>query len=272
MREEKRRTIISLISSLLIHLIIIVLLLFNQKKNPEQLEEIDNRIVFEIVESSSEESEKPDKETNLVSDKDQKSLDAINNDTRIAGTQGEEKIEDMNSLPPINIDKSAIEDFFEKEQTQSQEKPDRLYDYKPERKDFFTVLEHNRKKKQLSLDYDKVFDSVIKSDGIVLNTYKWEFAPYLLAMKKKIQQHIKPPYAFTHLGAISGDVLVRFIVMPDGEISKIDVIHQDTHSSLVSTSVNAVKYSSKLQPLPGNFPEKYLEVTALFSYIINKSK
>ena len=102
------------------------------------------------------------------------------------------------------------------------------------------------------------------------NTYEWHFAPYMLALKKKIQGNIFPPAAFTRLGLISGETLLRFRIYPNGELSHLEVLEYNGHDTLKETSVKAVEISAPFVPLPQNFPKAYLEVTGSFSYFVRK--
>jgi hypothetical protein len=54
--------------------------------------------------------------------------------------------------------------------------------------------------------------------GIQLSTTEWDFAPYLLDLKRRIKQKWIPPIAFTALGAIHGYTWVRFRIYPDGRM------------------------------------------------------
>jgi len=106
--------------------------------------------------------------------------------------------------------------------------------------------------------------------GVSLSTYAWDYAPYIFYMKKRLRDHIYPPPAFMRMGAISGQVVVKFRVYPDGHTSDAQVLGYDGHKALVETSVNAVKASSPFRPLPKDFPEKYLELTWTFIYSITQ--
>lgn len=103
--------------------------------------------------------------------------------------------------------------------------------------------------------------------GLSFNTYAWEYAPYLLDLKRRIEKNIFPPPIYTRLG-IGGSNVVRFRIMRDGQFTGPEVIHSEGEKSLISTSQNAVQYSAPFKPLPEDFPEPYLEVTARFNYII----
>lgn len=101
-----------------------------------------------------------------------------------------------------------------------------------------------------------------------INTYAWDFAPYLLWLKNRVEENIFPPPAFTYMGMISGQTQLRFRIYPDGGLEALQVLKTIGHRSLMETSVRAVELSAPLRPLPANFPEEFLEVTALFEYLV----
>ena len=103
--------------------------------------------------------------------------------------------------------------------------------------------------------------------GFSINTYEWDFAPYILRLKRRIERNIFPPPAFTYMGIISGQILLRFRILPDGSLDSLRVISYVGHKSLVNTSMKAVEASAPFEPLPDDFPERYLEVTGLFNYL-----
>jgi outer membrane biosynthesis protein TonB len=104
--------------------------------------------------------------------------------------------------------------------------------------------------------------------GISLNTTEWDFAPYLLDLKRRIKQKWIPPIAFTALGAVHGYTWVRFRIYPDGNMEALDVVETEGHDSLHRSSVNAVKGAAPFRPLPDGFPEDYLEITFGFYYLL----
>jgi outer membrane biosynthesis protein TonB len=116
------------------------------------------------------------------------------------------------------------------------------------------------------LTYRNVKSSAQDLGGVTLNTYAWDFAPYILEMKRKLRQNIYPPPAFTRLGLINGETVLRFKVMPDGAMRDLEVLAHKGHPSLQETSLNAVKNSSPFRHLPGDFPDEYLELTWTFIY------
>jgi outer membrane biosynthesis protein TonB len=106
-----------------------------------------------------------------------------------------------------------------------------------------------------------------------LDTYEWNFAPYMLWLKQRVQGNIYPPPAFTHMGLISGQTLLRFKIHRDGSLRDLELLNYRGHKSLMETSMRAIELSVPLQKLPPDFPKDYLEVTAQFDYtILNSSR
>jgi len=103
--------------------------------------------------------------------------------------------------------------------------------------------------------------------GLSFNTYAWEYGPYLLDLKRRIEKNIFPPPIYTRMG-IGGSNVIRFRILPNGELVGPDLIDSQGEKSLIGTSENAIKYSAPFKPLPDDFPENYLEVTARFEYMI----
>jgi len=103
--------------------------------------------------------------------------------------------------------------------------------------------------------------------AISLNTYAWEYAPYLKELKRRIQKNIYPPSVFTRLGR-GGSNALRFRIYPDGRLEGPSVLATQGEKALVATSRKAVTLSAPFPLLPDDFPEPFLEVTAKFDYFI----
>ena len=112
----------------------------------------------------------------------------------------------------------------------------------------------------------------LEQGGLQLSTYDWEFAPYLAYLKRHIGDHIHPPAAFTQLGLIQGTTRLKFRIMPDGSLANLRVIDFDGSPYLRDTSTRAVELSADFRPLPAHFPDDYLEISALFHYLILDSR
>lgn len=104
--------------------------------------------------------------------------------------------------------------------------------------------------------------------GISLSTYEWDYAPYLLYMKRRIREHLYPPTAFIQMGAISGQVTLRFVLRRDGTVRDLKFIDNEGHDSFIDPSLNSVKASDPFRPLPDHFPDPYLELTWTFVYSV----
>lgn len=108
--------------------------------------------------------------------------------------------------------------------------------------------------------------------GLQLSTYDWNFAPYLKYLKQRIQSNIFPPAAFTRLGIIDGESKVRFRIYPDGRLEEFVVLDSLGSELLLKTSVQAVELSAPFKPLPTDFPEPFLEITGIFSYVLMRGR
>jgi len=118
--------------------------------------------------------------------------------------------------------------------------------------------------------HDNLDSRALESGGLSFNTYNWDYAPYMLMLKRRIQRNIFPPAAFTYLGMIGGETYLRFKIYPDGRMRDLVILKYAGHKVLMETSYNAVDISAPFPPLPSGFPEKYLEVTGKFIYFVYK--
>jgi hypothetical protein len=116
------------------------------------------------------------------------------------------------------------------------------------------------------MNYEQRETGVEEKGSISLNTYEWEYASYILHMKKKLKSNIFPPAIFTYMGGISGETTLVFRVQLDGTMTDLSVLGYNGHRTLMETSVTAVEKSSPFRPLPDNFPEEYLELRWTFFY------
>ncbi|OGG55556.1 MAG: hypothetical protein A3F84_16685 [Candidatus Handelsmanbacteria bacterium RIFCSPLOWO2_12_FULL_64_10] len=107
---------------------------------------------------------------------------------------------------------------------------------------------------------------VLQDGDISFSTYDWDFAPYMLKLKERIEAHMFPPAAFSMYGLIDGKNVVRFRIGRNGALLGMEALGYEGSKALVETSVRAVELSNPFLPLPPNFPEQYLEVTGQFRY------
>jgi len=279
---------IALILSILLHLLLILLLqeadrldsLFS--KEPEPQETFDNRLVFELVETPDDALiDEPDNETDLVSDTKARVRDMsedVTDQTDLPFSEGDIVLKEFQQPEIIPAPESGTSsESSEEDNKEIEENSSNIVESNPN-----TLSEDSdndadksnsspQKKTPRKLNFENLISGASEQGGISFNTYDWNFAPYLLAMKKRIESNWNPPFAFTHMGAISGVNQYRFKVMPSGTVKDLELLGTNAHYSLDQSSSMAIEGSSPFMPLPLEFPEDYLEVTVTFSYnIMNK--
>ncbi len=111
----------------------------------------------------------------------------------------------------------------------------------------------------------KGFNADLVGD-FALSTYEWNWAPYWLAFKRKLNRVWYAPPAYSQLGLIHGYTIVRFKVRRDGSMYDFRVLQHVGHHSLKESSISAIKSSFPFLPLPDSFPDEYLEVTIKMIY------
>ncbi|TFH02554.1 MAG: hypothetical protein E4H13_01715, partial [Calditrichales bacterium] len=101
---------------------------------------------------------------------------------------------------------------------------------------------------------------------LTLSTYAWEWAPYINAFKRKLYTVWYTPAAYHRLGLIFGQTVIRFTITRSGTLLEYEVLEHKGHESLEQSSVNAITAVFPFKPLPGNFPEETLTITARLIY------
>jgi outer membrane biosynthesis protein TonB len=101
---------------------------------------------------------------------------------------------------------------------------------------------------------------------MTLSTYAWEWAPYINSFKRKLYTVWFAPAAYNQLGLIYGHTLIRFTISRDGNLLNYEVLEHVGHESLQTSSENAIKSTFPFKPLPANFPEETLTITAKMIY------
>lgn len=164
----------------------------------------------------------------------------------------QEKPEQENKTGELSLERSAkeiIKEYIEKQQN---------------------IVPPGIKERRPGVPHQNIDTKALESGGISFNTYDWEFAPYLLMLKRRIGGNVYPPPAFNRLGMIDGTTVIRFKIYPDGHMEDRETLAYKGHKSLMQTSNTAVEISAPFPPLPSDFPQPFLEVTFQFSYIIIK--
>jgi TonB family protein len=275
----RRITRLCLLISVGLHLLFILLWNWPGEKTPAPMpdewnEQQERGLVFELIEvPESVPEEQPDAATNLVSDRETRAADRslIEPDTP-ADPNSEGAIEIVQYEQAEQPDPSEagaepappdLPELGEVMQLVDVTVPESGVDYLEEMR----AGKPDRRSAQAAR-YENPSTAAARRGGLSFNTYNWDFAPYMLAMKRKVESNLHPPYAFTHMGAVSGTNMVRFTVLPDGRIRDVAILGSDAHFSLDQSSIRAIQLSAPFLPLPSGFPEDYLEVTAHFSYLI----
>jgi hypothetical protein len=98
-----------------------------------------------------------------------------------------------------------------------------------------------------------------------LSTYDWNWKPYWLAFKEKLDSVWYAPPAY-FMGVIHGHTILRFKVYPNGDIADLEVLSHVGHEVLEECSYGAIQVVFPFEALPDDFTEEYLEVTLKLIY------
>jgi len=242
----------------------------------------DKRLEFELVETpEAARSETPPENAQLVSDKNAVAQDQYQPKDKPQGNPFSEGDFDVKELPLVPVEPTPLTEQAP-EQKDELSKAHQLTESSSNRYEYQKFSRQQLLKKNPSIPnypeqrrldrplYDNKQFSAEDLGGFSFNTYEWDFAPYMLEMKRKVERNVFPPPAFIRMGLISGKTLLKFKVMPNGEVTDLVVLKYTGHESLKETSVNAITNSAPFRPLPADFPEDYLEVTASFTYYVKR--
>ena len=92
-----------------------------------------------------------------------------------------------------------------------------------------------------------------------LNTYEWDYAPWMQHFSNELYRHWMAPYAY-RLGIISGVTVIELVVEKNGRPSSMRVLESEGHESLHDASLAALKAFQPYAPLPEHFPEDHLVI------------
>jgi hypothetical protein len=123
-----------------------------------------------------------------------------------------------------------------------------------------------------SLQMKNLTSQALERGGLQLSTYDWEFGPYLAYLKERIGNNLFPPALFKDYGLIDGQTLLKFRIYRDGSLEGPNVLKYEGSPMLRETSVRAVELSADFRPLPEDFPDDYLEISALFDYVVIRNE
>jgi outer membrane biosynthesis protein TonB len=279
MDRQQKILLIALIISLLLHVGFFLLigykdlLAFDSKAKTSTPEEVT--IVFpenkpepediprEVVQNMNENEEIPD-QSNLLSDRNSRARNSERS-YEIGNTpmsNGNVPLSNLSNAPSQRTFKSFSNKRFSSKALTGETTDDPR-----------TVQDESQGEQQQSIKSDgsnqmlqqKKF-SVEDIGAISLSTYQWEWAPYINAMKNKLERVWYAPTAYYKLGLIHGHTIIRYTIDRSGNITEMEVLHHDGHSSLEISSVSAIKALFPFLPLPEDFPEETLTITVKLIY------
>ena len=103
--------------------------------------------------------------------------------------------------------------------------------------------------------------SGVAIDGMFsLNTYEWDYAPWMHRFVNELYRYWVAPYAY-RLGLLTGHTTIKLVVRKDGTVASMDVVEEEGHQSLHDASVAALRAFAPYAPLPPGFPEENLVIT-----------
>lgn len=108
--------------------------------------------------------------------------------------------------------------------------------------------------------------SVEEVGALSLSTYAWEWAPYINKLKQKHSAVWFAPPAYSRLGIIHGQTVIVFEIARDGSLVRAEVIDHKGHESLQISSFESIRAVFPFLPLPVDFPDETLTITATLIY------
>ncbi|MBN2384208.1 energy transducer TonB [bacterium] len=284
--------------SLMLHLVLALLFMSVRARLPvrpptAREDMIEKRIEFELVDVPHDaEPLEQNVESRYVSDRSARARDTITDPSVPRGEAGSEGLyehlaeygqQEAFTQPVLDRTSPASDGQAhspEQQQLRYQENREQFRDFSFSSKYF----EHNRSDSQRQVApapaqaqparplRNNTESRAPDSGGFSLNTYDWEFAPYMQELKRKIQQNLYLPEAFAQMGLIYGETVIRFRVYRDGHVENIEVLRTTGHESLMHSSINSIKAAQPFKPLPPDFPNEleYLEITGLYTFSIRR--
>lgn len=111
----------------------------------------------------------------------------------------------------------------------------------------------------------KVRSGMAFQENFSLNTWQWNYGPWMTWFINELHRHWMAPYAY-RIGVISGYTVVKIVVEKDGRVSLMNVEETEGHESLHDASTSALKAFQPYKKLPPEFPEENLVITLGLHY------
>jgi outer membrane biosynthesis protein TonB len=284
MDREKKIYFIAIVLSLIIHVLFFLFLrldyfILDFTEESENLPE-EVTVVFpenkpeskprQIVENMNENEETPD-QSDLLSDRNSRAANPELSDLLSNQPRSEGNIPYANLTNP-NMTSSPSQFLPQKKFSKDALRKSKTADGE---ESFFKLREEDVTRSTQSAAVDQqttnnIFDqkkfSADQMGSLTLSTYAWEWAPYINALKRKLQSVWFAPAAYYRLGLIHGYTEIRFTISRDGKLTDYEVLNHIGHESLQQSSVNAITSVFPFKELPANFPEDNLTITARLIY------
>lgn len=104
-------------------------------------------------------------------------------------------------------------------------------------------------------------------DGAInLSSYNWNWQPYIDKLKNKVYKKWIAPEEYSTLGLISGYTIVKFEIDRNGNLVQLQILEHSGDPKLQNSSINAIKSLFPFIPLPEDFPDSTLTITAKLIY------
>jgi TonB family protein len=100
---------------------------------------------------------------------------------------------------------------------------------------------------------------------VSLNTKKFEYAEYFLSIKRGIEDNWYYP-SVAVIDRLGGNTLVRFTLLPSGELESVAVISSSGESVLDDASTGALKLAEPFNPFPSKLKKRRIHIISNFSY------
>jgi hypothetical protein len=275
--HEKRIYLLAILISLLFHLIFLLIFSPNllvidlspeEKDLPEEVTIVfpENKPKF-IVENINENNEIPD-DSDLLSDYNSRARNEI------LSEQFSNQPMSNGNIPFANLTRPRIQQLL-RDQFQTKKFTKEALIGKQTNNDqtdiFKKYTELNQERiyadeKTTNNLYEQKKFSADQVGDMSLSTYAWEWAPYINALKRKLYSVWFTPAAYHRLGLIYGHTVIQFQISGDGHLIGFEVLEHNGHESLEQSSINAINSVFPFKPLPANFPEKNLTITARLIY------
>ena len=275
MEKQRKILFIALVLSLFLHIAGYYLLDFAnllalsevklQESVPEEVEFIfpENK-PKEVVQNMNETEETPDR-SDYLSDKNSKARNPIVSDkkgdnpfskgnTPFSNLSSGKDLKTFKPQPRKRFTRAALTGVTDDASSQDAEQDDRESSDKPA-----SLAGSNQMMDQRDFSVEEV-------GALTLSTYQWPWAPYINAMKNKLNRVWYPPPAYYMLGIIHGYTIIRFEVKRDGTLKNVQVLRHEGHESLEVSSEEAIKALFPFLPLPDEFPDETLIITAKLYY------